>query len=219
MRAAHLSKPLLGIVLLALATAAPAFAGPIHHYAELLTSSSQSALPGDALIQLDATTDPTNMNLVLDGTTTAGAGLGSGYVTTGSALSFTHSFAPTASVERIIGAVLSIVTIDDSLLDPRENVRITLDDTFFAQGQATLGLFGGAVQAQLFQSDGRATVRVAATRGDLNVVSSLFQVTYAAIDTSGSGGGASTSAVPEPGAALLFSAGIGVVGVATRRRR
>jgi len=61
-------------------------------------------------------------------------------------------------------------------------------------------------------------VSVSSTRGDVNIVASLFKVAYSAVSAT-SGGGTGAVAVPEPHAVMLFSAGAGMVGIGTRRRR
>ena len=76
------------------------------------------------------------------------------------------------------------------------------------------------LSASLFASDGRAVVTVSSTRGDVNVISSIFEVRCDAAAIGGAGGGTgagSVSAVPEPRAKVQFVAGLAVVGIATRR--
>jgi hypothetical protein len=205
------------IALLALGVAATASAGPIHYYGELLTSEAAVGLPGDVRAQLDTMLTGDPADLLLDGSVSAGDGIGSGYVSDGGSVTYTHRFSPSAQVESVVRAALSVVTFDDSLFDAREAVAITLDDAFWAQGGATFQVFGGTVQAAVFDQDGEAVVTVRSLRGDVQVVASLFEVVYTAVDATG-GGGTGVGAVPEPGAALLFCAGIGVIGVATRQR-
>lgn len=94
---------------------------------------------------------------------------------------------------------------------------ILLGGSFWAGGNATVRVFAGTVSASLFQSDGEAVVSVPSTRGDVNVVASVFAVVSSAGGPA-QGGGAGIAAVPEPGAIMLFGGGIGVVGITTRRR-
>jgi hypothetical protein len=207
---------LLSIVTILVASAA--VAGPIHYYNELLTSDVFVGLAGDMRAQLDASIDIGDLSdIVLAGSVTPGDGLGSGYVGSNQTVTYTHRFQPADLVQTILGASLYIATVDDSFLDGRETVAITLDDQFWASGGATFSVFGGWVSASLFQTDSEAIVRVTSTRGDVNLVASLFKVVYTEQDMPGIGGG-STTAVPEPGAMALFAAGLCVVGVATRQR-
>jgi len=208
-------------VLISLVTtfvASVALAGSIHFYNELLTSDAFIGLPGDMRAQLDASIDIGDLSdIVLDGSVTPGDGLGNGYVAANQSVTYTHRFQPADVVQTILGAALFIATVDDALFDGRETVAITLDDQFWASGSATFSVFGGWVSASLFQTDGEAVVRVTSTRGDVNLVASLFKVVYSAPSGTGTGG-VGTTAVPEPGSMALFAAGMGVVGVATRRR-
>ena len=85
----------------------------------------------------------------------------------------------------------------------------------WAQGQATLNVFGGAVSGYLKDNALTVSINSAAAEswlrgtGDFQVVSSLFVANYASEMP-----GAKT---PEPGAALLF--GLGALLVRRRLRR
>jgi len=200
-----------------MAIASVASAGPIHVYGELLTSDAAVGLPGNVRAQLDASFDPSAYDIVLDGSVSPGDGLGSGYIGRRGAITYSHYFSPSAAVDEILGASLLIGTADDGLFDGGESVEITLDGDFWASGWATFSVFGGTVSASLFEDDGEAVVSVSSRRGDVNLVASLFKVVYEAPDVPGDGGG--IAAVPEPRAMMLFSAGLGVAGIVTRRRR
>lgn len=201
--------------LAALLVSSMATAGPIHVFGEVLTSTALSGPASNVRAQLDLNLDMTANDILAGGSITQGDGIGSGFVSGSQSVTFTHRFRPAAVVSSILSASLFVTTADDSWFDGHESVAISLDQQFWASGGATLRVFGGRVSASLFQSDGEAIVSVRSTRGDVNVVASLFKVVY---DAGAPGGGGGTSAVPEPGAMALFCAGLGVVGIVKRRR-
>lgn len=204
----------------ALFIASAASAGSIHLYGELMTSNQFGAAP-NIRGQLDVGYDFDANDIMLNGNISYGDGIGNGYVPHNGWVTYEHRFEPAAIVDNILGAGLYIATWDDMRgrrdikeIFEQEAVAITLDGEFWNGGWATYRIFDGWVAASLFEDDGEMVVRVASRTGDVIVGASLFKVLYESDD--GSGGG--TSAVPEPGAAMLFCAGLGVVGVATRRR-
>ena len=203
------ARGLLAALTLALASLVLAGSASANVYAELLTSNAF----GNLRVQADVGFDPTNLDIMLNGSVTRGDGIGNGSVGNGRIATFTHYFNPAQVVGRLLSASVWITTIDNAFGDGREFVRITLDDTFFAAGRATFATLGGAVNARLLQ-DGQLDVAVIGY-GTSNVVSSVFKAFYR---PGGPGGGGGGSAVPEPGGLALFYTGLGVFGVYKRRR-
>ena len=188
------------------------------YFSELLTSDQAFALPSDTRVTLDTSTDHSLLQIVLDGTYEAGLGLGDGYLSgTGDSVVYVHRFTPTATVDSIQNVWLAVGVLDDQFLDRAETAEIRLDGSSWKSGQATINLFSGDVTAYFSDNDGELTVAVVSRTGDFDVTSSLFGVEYS-IDSAVSARG-DIVGVPEPGAAILFCAGLLLVGGGIRRGR
>lgn len=197
----------------------------MHYFAEVLTSDLMRAAPDYQLVLNADLNDSGNFSAVVSNTMTAGAGLGDASISAGESISYTHSFGPADTATGIISSQLSVLTTGSSASG--SFAEITLDDTFWTSRAMSFQVLGGQVDATLFQIDGELLVNVTATGSDLDLVWSMFRVTYevdavrlAAGDTliSQGGDGEISQAIPEPGAATLFGAGMLIVGSAIRRR-
>ena len=145
-------------------------------------------------------------------------------IAAGESTNYTHSFGPSDTATGILSSQLSVLTSGSSASG--SFAEITLDDTFWVSRAMSFEVLGGQVDATLFQSDGELLVNVTATGSDLDLVWSMFRVNYeidavklAQGDTIiSTDGGEISQAIPEPGAATLFGAGMLIVGSAIRRR-
>ena len=158
---------------------------------------------------------------------TADAGLGDASISSGGSMSYTHSFGPADRATGILGAQLSVMTSGSSNADAF--TEITLNDSFWMNQAMSFQVLGGQIDASILNADGNLLVNVSATGSDLELTWSLFRVNYevdadelaagrTVIATGAGGGGDISAAIPEPGAATLFGAGILIVGSAIRRR-
>jgi hypothetical protein len=199
----------------------------MHYFAEVLTSDLMSAAPDSQMVLYANLNDSGYISSVVSNTVTAGAGLGAASsIAAGESTNYTHSFGPSDSATGILSSQLSVMTSGSSASS--SFAEITLDDNFWASRAMSFQVLGGQVDATLFQLDGELVVNVSATGGDLDLVWSMFRVNYeidatrlangdTVMATSGGDGGIS-QAIPEPGAATLFGAGMLIVGSAVRRR-
>ena len=194
----------------------------MHYFSEMLTSDLMTGAPNYQMILNANLDDSGNLSEVVSNTMTAGAGLGSASVSAGGSLSYTHSFGPADTATGIVGSQLSVLTSGAS--SSNAFTSIALDDNFWLNQATSFQVLGGQVDATLFLSDGELLVNVSATGNDLDLVWSMFRVNYEVDATrqtlvsSSGGGGDISAAIPEPGAATLFGAGILIVGSAIRRR-
>ncbi|MEE3326092.1 MAG: hypothetical protein VX252_02020 [Myxococcota bacterium] len=194
----------------------------MHYFSEMLTSDLMTGAPNYQMILNANLDDSGNLSEVVTNTMTAGAGLGSASVSAGGSLSYTHSFGPADTATGIVGSQLSVLTSGAS--SSNAFTSISLDDNFWLNQATSFQVLGGQVDATLFLSDGELLVNVSATGNDLDLVWSMFRVNYEVDATrqtlvsSSGGGGDISAAIPEPGAATLFGAGILIVGSAIRRR-
>jgi len=197
-----------------------------HYYAEVLTSDLMASAPDSQMILYANLNDSGYISAVVSNTVTAGAGLGASTIANGESTSYTHSFGPADTATGILSSQLSVMTSGSSASS--SFAEITLDDNFWTSRAMSFQVLGGQVDATLFQTDGELVVNVSATGSDLDLVWSMFRVNYeidaarlaegqTIIATSG-GGGEISQAIPEPGAATLFGAGMLIVGSAVRRR-
>ena len=139
-------------------------------------------------------------------------------------MSYTHSFGPADRATGIVASQLSVLTGGSSASGAYTS--ITLDDDFWLNQSMSFQVLGGEVEASLFTSDGQLLVNVSAHGSDIDLMWSMFRVNYevdAARLAEGltvirAGDGGISAAIPEPGAATLFGAGILIVGSAIRRR-
>ncbi|MFP6639573.1 MAG: hypothetical protein VCC04_04955 [Myxococcota bacterium] len=196
----------------------------MHLFRQMLTSDLMSG-PANYSLELRADTDDAgNIAALVSNTATAGAGLGAGTVDAEGSLSYSHSFGGADAATRIVSAYLSVLTVGRGQ-DGSSYSEITLDDNFWVNRAMRFHVLGGQVDAELFDNDGDLVVNVTAHGGEMELMWSMFRVNYE-IDSdrfiedggsTGDGGGIS-AAIPEPGAATLFAAGLLVVGSAIRRR-
>jgi len=207
---------LAGVLVMAGAGSAAALS--TRYFSELLTSDQALALPGDTRVTLDTSADHSLLQIVLDGTYEAGLGLGDGYLSgTGDSVVYVHRFTPMSTVVSIQNVWLAVGVLDDQFLDRAETAEIRLDGSSWKSGRATINLFSGDVTAYFSDNDGELTVAVVSRLGDFDVTSSLFSIEYAT-DSAVSARG-DIVGVPEPGAAILFCAGLLLVGRGARRSR
>lgn len=197
----------------------------MHYFSQMLTSDHMQG-SGDYSLELSADLDDLgNISAVVSHTSTAGAGLGDGSIGAGDSLNYSHSFGGFDSASRIESAYLSVLTAGDHQSDS-SFTEITLDENFWNDRAMSFRLLGGYVSAELFDDDGDLQVNVTAHGSDVNLMWSMFRVNYEIDDlrtigiTAGptTGGGTISAAIPEPGAATLFAAGMLIVGAAIRRR-
>jgi hypothetical protein len=175
-------------------------------------------LPKDVRARVDLASAVDPLDAVTQGTVDAGMGLGNGYVAHRSYVQYTHTFAPTESVDSIVSASLSIAIWDDQLFEfEPETVTISLDGELWKKNQATWAYLHDSVSAHLFEEDGEFKVTVFATQGDTQIGWSFFSATYLTPDVSTSGGG--VSPMPEPGGVALFYSGLLVFGTVRSRMR
>jgi hypothetical protein len=204
-----IAMPIFALVLMIAGSAA---ATSTRYFAELLTSQQTRILPSNVRATIDTSADSGFRDILLGGNIEAGAGLGDGYVSgTGDYIMYQHRFTPSADVASIVKATLAVGVLDDQFCDSGEKVEIRLDGDIWKTGIATINLLAGNVTAYLgTDDDGSLTVAVISRAGDFVVMKSLLVVEYLSPDV---------VAVPEPGAALLFAAGMFVVARSTRRNR
>ena len=209
----------VGLLLTSVASAS------MHYFSEMLTSDYMTSAPDYQMILNADLDDDGNLSRLVGSSMTASAGLGSASIASGGSMSYTHSFGPADRATGIIGSQLSVLTGGSSAADAFTS--ITLDDDFWLNRSMSFQVLGGQVDASLFTSDGQLLVNVSAQGSDLDLVWSMFRVTYEVDATrlaegqtviSSGGGGDISAAIPEPGAATLFGAGILIVGTAIRRR-
>ena len=215
---AHLTRTLASLTLLLFA--APAFAGTMY-FGEVLTASEMS-LASNVRATLDAAVVSSSLDILLNGDVTAGAGLGSGYLSgTGDFITYAHQFSPVAAWESVTSATLIIGALDDEWFDGREKIRIELNDDFWQSGSATFNLFHGDVTAYFSNNETELQVAVISRRGDSLVPFSamIWEYETAAGPSTGTGDpGNGARPVPEPTALALFGIGLIVVRQASRRR-
>lgn len=194
----------------------------MHYYRQMLTSDLMSGA-ADYSLELRADLDQAgNLAAVVSNTMTAGAGLGTGSVLDGSALSYVHSFGAVDAAARIASGHLSVLTASTSE-SGSSYVEITLDDSFWLDRSISFSVLGGQIDAVLFEGDGELLVSITAHGSAMDLMWSMFRVNYEMnddpiVEASGSMAGEISTAIPEPGAATLFAAGMLVVGTAIRRR-
>ncbi|MEE3325977.1 MAG: hypothetical protein VX252_01415 [Myxococcota bacterium] len=196
----------------------------MHYFSEMLTSDLMTAAPNYQMVLNANLDDSGNLSEIVSNSMTAGAGLGDASIAAGGSMNYTHSFGPSDSATGIIGSQLSVLTSGSA--SSGAFTSIALDDNFWINQATSFQVLGGQVDATLFINDGELLVNVSATGNDLDLVWSMFRVNYEIDATrqtlvqtsSGGGGGDISAAIPEPGAATLFGAGILIVGSAIRRR-
>lgn len=209
----------VGLLLTSVASAS------MHYFAEMLTSDLMAAAPNYQItlnVDLD---DYGNFSEIVSNVATPGAGLGSSTVSEGGSFSYIHTFGAADTATGIIDSQLNVLTAGSDSAGAYS--EITLDDNFWVNQAMSFEVLGGQVNASLFTSDGEVLVNVSAHGSDLDLVWSSFHVNYE-VDPlrlaqgqtviSSGGGGDISAAIPEPGAATLFGAGILIVGTAIRRR-
>ncbi|MCC6642007.1 MAG: hypothetical protein IT386_12675 [Deltaproteobacteria bacterium] len=221
MRLRSLATLLLGAGLLVSAPAA--FAATIWE-ADLLTSDKFALLPNrhataSVAADFEAFTITPDWSLGA-----AGSGLGDGKVPPSK--TFTHTVAAPAGAT-IDKAWLLVSFSDDGFDMPPETGVVQIADlTFATSGWGGFGylapsplveVVGGDVTAALVAGgDGSLQVTVSSSQPDrdLYLHASLLKVQL----STGSGGGSPGTAVPEPGALLVFAAGLAVTAASLRDR-
>ena len=199
----------------------------MHYFAELLTSDLMTSAPNYQMIVESDLDNYGYVTEVINQTSTADAGLGDASISAGGSMSYTHSFGPADRATGILGAQLSVMTSGSSSADAF--TEITLNDSFWLNQAMSFQVLGGQIDASILTSDGNLLVNVTATGSDLDLTWSLLRVNYevdatrlaegqTVIATGAGSGGDISAAIPEPGAATLFGAGILIVGSAIRRR-
>ncbi len=197
----------------------------MHYFSEMLTSDLMTSAPNYQMILNANLDDSGNLSEVVSNTMTAASGLGDAAISAGGSMSYTHSFGPADTATGIVASQLSVLTSGAS--SSNAFTSIALDDNFWLNQATSFQVLGGQVDATLFLSDGELLVNVSATGNDLDLVWSMFRVNYeidatrqtlVSTGAGGGGGGDISAAIPEPGAATLFGAGILIVGSAIRRR-
>ena len=148
----------------------------MHYFAEVLTSDLMWAAPDYQLVLNADLNDSGYISAVVSNTQTAGAGLGDASISVGESISYTHSFGPADTATGILSSQLSVLTSGSSASG--SFAEITLDDTFWTSRAMSFQVLGGQVDATLFQIDGELVVNVTATGSDLDLVWSMFRVTY-----------------------------------------
>ena len=184
------------------------------YYSELITSEDSLFLPSDVSMTLTSDSLATPGAVANSGQRN-GSGLGDGYVGANDVVVYNHTFTAPSNAT-IIGASLAIATIDDQWWDRNESVAIGVDGVAWANGSAWLSIFFGNIAAGLFEVDGQLQITMVATKGDFNLIGSLFRVVYEVPDTSPAAPTA-VNAVPEPGGMALFCTGIVIFGALRRR--
>ena len=218
-----LSTPLVTAGLFLASTASAS----MHYFSEMLTSDLMTGAPNYQILMNIDLDDYGNFSELVSNTATPGAGLGDSSISAGGDFSYTHSFGAADVATGIVSSHLNVLTASEG--DSGSYSEITLDGDFWLNQSMSFQLSGGQVDASLFTSDGELMVNVTAYGSDLDLVWSSFHVNYEVdanrlaegqtiIATGAGGGGDISAAIPEPGAATLFGAGILIVGSAIRRR-
>jgi hypothetical protein len=199
----RLRASLWAILAVALLGSQPARA--ISFYAEILTNDNFPIFP-DTTASATLTIDFDPLSFDWTGMTSGpNSGLGSGLVSGGSPLQYTHLFDPTPDSASVLQAWLFISVADDQLFpDGPETASVELEGSFWQTGSATLNLIFGDITALGFiTTDGDTLdVEVSSTVGDFQVLASALKVKFAE--------------VPEPGTLLLVGLGAALLGA--RRR-
>jgi hypothetical protein len=144
-----------------------------------------------------------------------------GYVADGSSLEYQHIFDPATQegadieIERVMLQVWVVddwacysmkSCMNDWFYEP-ETALIDLNDVEWDSGQATANIFWGDItaEANLLANEGILDVTVTSDGGDFGVISSALWTQY---DYRNNGGGAGSTPMPEPSAALVFAIGV-----------
>jgi len=189
----------------ALFLSAGAASATSYFYIEAFTSSLLGNVHGTALLSsFDGDLSDFLAGASLD---VLGSGLGSGHVSAGHPLQVTHTFDPGVSVGSVKGAWLVVSVVDDLDLFEYEHALIDVNGQPFADGQAILNLFADSVSGYIQAAGDSFLEQIAAKKGDFKVAFSALKVKFET---------GTMPAVPEPGAALAFGAGVLLV---ARRRR
>jgi len=204
-RSAVRKLSVVGVMVLLLGFAESAAAVTVW-YADVQTSR----LLGNRHADLTTLANPGSIGELLSNThlEVLGAGLGSGFVTSGSPLAITHTFSPDGfSVDAVQHASVVVGVLDDFDLG-YESAELAIGPDVLDGGNAFANLFGGNVTALITAAGDSVTLSVRATQGDFKVRVSALVVAFdgTAIGTK------PAPAIPEPTAALVFAAGLFIVG-------
>jgi hypothetical protein len=165
---------------------------------------------------------------------TAADFLNQGYVASGETLEIDHVFEPSLAVESVNFVYLSVTVTDDfncssfggcvgDWLWMSETAGITLNDTSWKQGDATMHTFWGDVTelANLSEAGNVLGIDVISLAGDFQVWSTTMWVDFDVAEETGGGGSnipTATGVMPEPSAALVFLVGGLMVSSEVRRQ-
>jgi hypothetical protein len=197
-------------------------------FGEVLTSSESLFLPQNVRATLEAgALDGDPENIILNGSVTAGDGLGSGMLGhPGDYVLFTHRFTPSLAYESVTSAHLMVGVRDDAfhtgdfrdMMRATETVDIALNGGDWAGGSAWFSLYDGDVTALFSNQEDEMVVAVIARNGTSVVDFSSVIWTYETADVAMPGTSGGGTPVPEPTGLALFCVGAIVLRGATRRR-
>ena len=188
----------------------------MHYFGEMLTSDLMTSAPNYQMEINADLNEAGQLTSINSNTMTAGLGLGNASMNDGGTFSYTHSFGASDQATSIVNAQLSVLTSGNSASNGF--AEINLGDSFWLERAMSFSVLGGQVDASLFEDNGELLVNVTASGDQLDLVWSMFQVNYEIDASRAPIGGGPSAAIPEPGAATLFGAGMLIVGTAVRRR-
>ena len=203
----------ISVVFITLLLSSAANARTNYYYAEMLSSDFMGSAQDTRFEVLAQMTKHGNLDSMLINSQTKGEGLGDAFILSGESFSYDHTFTAIDMATHITSASVSVLTYSG-----QENaasfIEIALDDNFWLEQSTSFRIAGGHIDAGLFEDDGAFMVSISAHGDNVKLLSSMFEVRF---QSHGRSGGVS-AAIPEPGAGMLFAAGVLIVGTSIRRR-